>query len=60
MLSRSCPPAPPCSKTTKYWVRCEDVMALKAAIVRHLPLLIYGRAAGGTGTQQLSFLRVRA
>ncbi len=59
------PPAPPCSKTTKYWVRDDDVMALKARLVRHLPLLIYGRpaaaagAAGGAQRQALSFLEVR-
>jgi SPX domain protein involved in polyphosphate accumulation len=33
-------------KTTKYWVRAEDVPRLHAAIIRHLPLLVVGRTEG--------------
>jgi SPX domain protein involved in polyphosphate accumulation len=34
-------------KTTKYWVRCEHVLLVKKIIVKHLPLLIYGRKEPG-------------
>ena len=29
--------------TAKYWVRAEDVTRLKTAIIRHLPVLVFGR-----------------
>jgi len=33
--------------TTKYWVRPEDVLAVKCALLRNLPVLVFGRAEGG-------------
>ncbi len=32
-----------CRSTTKFWVDPRDVLRVKAAIVRHLPVLIFGR-----------------
>lgn len=34
-------------KTTKYWVKAEDLLAVKFQIIKHLPLLIFGRKQGG-------------
>lgn len=40
--------------TTKYWVHMNDVTQVKALIVKHLPLLIFGRPTGvSLLTQQL-------
>eukprot|EP01027_Heterolobosea_sp_BB2_P019108 GEZU01026842.1.p1 GENE.GEZU01026842.1~~GEZU01026842.1.p1 ORF type:complete len:612 (-),score=187.52 GEZU01026842.1:91-1926(-) len=33
--------------TVKYWVKPEDVLKVKTFIVKHLPLLIFGREQGG-------------
>jgi SPX domain protein involved in polyphosphate accumulation len=30
-------------KTIKYWIRPEHVLFVKKTIIKHLPLLIYGR-----------------
>lgn len=53
LLSPCCPerallPPTPHSRrsTTKFWVAPADVPRLRAAIVRHLPLLVYGRPEG--------------
>ena len=34
-------------KTTKYWVEPRDVMRLKLAVARHLPVLVYNGGGGG-------------
>ena len=33
--------------TTKYWVAPEHVMRVQAYVIRHLPLLVFGRPEGG-------------
>jgi len=33
-------------KTTKYWVKSEDLLKVKFEIIKHLPLLIFGRKQG--------------
>ena len=47
-------------KTTKYWVKTEDLPKVKFEIIKHLPLLIFGRNQGGKETaasgQKLSFM----
>ncbi len=45
-------------KTTKYWVKAEDLLKVKFEIIKHLPLLIFGRKQGGkdSGGESLSFL----
>lgn len=43
-------------KTTKYWVKTEDLLRVKFEIIKHLPLLIFGRKQGGGGDKAaLSF-----
>ncbi len=42
------PPPPPVSihsQTRKYWVPPENVNQVKALIVRHLPVLVYGKSS---------------
>jgi len=34
-------------KTTKYWVKKEDLLKVKFEIIKNLPLLIFGRKQGG-------------
>ena len=46
------PPSEFNRNTTKYWVKPEDVLSIKCAVVKHIPVLIFGRkltvgAAGG-------------
>jgi len=43
-------------KTTKYWVKAEDLLRVKFEIIKHLPLLIFGRKQGGKGDESLSFM----
>ena len=35
--------------TTKYWVKPEDVLAVKLALIKQIPVLIFGRATGSAG-----------
>ena len=43
-------------KTTKYWVKSEDLLKVKFEIVKNLPLLIFGRKQGGNDEKSLSFM----
>jgi SPX domain protein involved in polyphosphate accumulation/uncharacterized membrane protein YidH (DUF202 family) len=46
-------------KTTKYWVKREDILRVKFEIIKHLPLLIFGRKQGGNqddGKKDMSFM----
>ena len=47
-VRRDIPPPPPISihsQTRKYWVPPENVNQVKALIVRHLPVLVYGKSS---------------
>jgi len=45
-------------KTVKYWVHPADVLRLKCDVIKHLPILIYGKGKGkGGATSRLSSLK---
>lgn len=45
-------------KTTKYWVHPADVLKLKSEVIKHLPILIYGKdKARKTALKKLSLLK---
>ena len=46
--------------TTKYWVAPEDVVAVKCALVKHLPVLIFGRPDGAAASSAADSFLVAA